>query len=168
MDINAVPTIDMSDNPTGCCPRFHPEGWDGLDLHFRDKPFIRATTRSLAHVSLNMGKVIARVQGHIDSARAALPDGYLMLSRDLSAWKGEHLIAVAADVPDEEMVTLSGDFITRVFEGPYRDAGKWHGKMQDQLRAMGKEPGTIWFFYTTCPNCAKAYGKNYVVGVAEI
>lgn len=168
MDINEVPTIDMSDNPTGCCPRFPPEGWDGLDLHFRDKPFIRATTRSLAHVPLNMGKVMARVQAHIEAANATIPDGYLMLSRDLSAWKGEHLISVTSNVPEEEMVTLSGDFITRVFEGPYRDAGKWHGKMQDQLRAMGKEPGTIWFFYTTCPNCAKAYGKNYVVGVAEI
>lgn len=167
MNLNAIPAIDMSDSPTGCCPRFHPEGWDGQNLHFRDKPFIRATTRSLAHVPLNMDKVMTRVQTHIQAADAAIPEGYLMLSRDLSAWKGEHLIAVRGDVPEEEMVTLSGDFITRVFEGPYREVGKWHEAMQDEVRAMGREPGKIWFFYTTCPKCAKAYGKNYVVGVAE-
>jgi hypothetical protein len=24
----------------------------------------------------------------------------------------------------------------------------------------------VYFFFTTCPKCAKAYGRNYVVGVA--
>jgi hypothetical protein len=27
---------------------------------------------------------------------------------------------------------------------------------------------TMYFFYTTCPRCAKHYGKNYVVGVAQV
>jgi len=26
----------------------------------------------------------------------------------------------------------------------------------------------MYFFYTTCPTCAKHYGKNYVVGVAKV
>lgn len=26
---------------------------------------------------------------------------------------------------------------------------------------------TLYFFYTTCPRCAKAHGHNYVVGVAR-
>ena len=39
--------------------------------------------------------------------------------------------------------------------------------MDRLVRANGDLPGKIWFFYTTCPKCAKAYGKNYVVGVAE-
>ena len=30
--------------------------------------------------------------------------------------------------------------------------------------ATGEE---VYFFYTTCPRCAKAYGRNYVVGVAR-
>jgi len=168
METNTFPKMGMSDSPTGCCPRFHPKLWDGRDLHFRNQPFVRATTRSLAHVPLNMGKVMTRVQGHIDAAKAAIPDRALMLSRDLSAWKGEHLIAVSKDVPDEEMMTLTGDYITRVFEGPYREARHWYQEMQDEVRKQGKEPTRIYFFYTTCPACAKAYGKNYVVGVAEM
>mgnify|MGYP003526130734 CR=1 FL=1 len=38
----------------------------------------------------------------------------------------------------------------------------------DLARARGAEPKSAWFFYTTCPKCAKAYGKNYVVGIAEL
>jgi len=26
----------------------------------------------------------------------------------------------------------------------------------------------MYFFYTTCPTCAKHHGKNYVVGVAKV
>lgn len=26
----------------------------------------------------------------------------------------------------------------------------------------------VYFFYTICPKCAKYYGKNYVIGVAEV
>ena len=40
--------------------------------------------------------------------------------------------------------------------------------MQDLVRARGSEPKAVYFFYTTCPDCAKAYGQNYVVGVAQI
>lgn len=137
-------------------------------MHFKDKPFVRATTRSLAHVPLNMGKVMTRVQSRIAAAGAEIPEGYFMLSRDLSAFTGEHLIAVSKDVPEEEMVTLSGDFITRVFEGPYREVRHWCAEMQEEAGKRGKPDGQVWFFYTTCPGCAKAYGKNYVVGVAEL
>ena len=42
MQTNALPAYDAGDNPTGCCPRFNPEGWDGRDLHFEDKLFVRA------------------------------------------------------------------------------------------------------------------------------
>jgi hypothetical protein len=28
------------------------------------------------------------------------------------------------------MTTLSGTFLTKVYEGPYRDAGKWAADMQ--------------------------------------
>ncbi len=168
MDTNAIPKIDLSDCPTGCCPRFHPEGWDHRDLHFRDKPFVRATTRSVMHVPINMGGVFSRVQGHIEDAGAMIDEGYLVLSQDPSAWRGEHLFAVSKRVDGEEMTTISGDFITRVFEGAYSGAKGWYEQMEQTVRERGKDPGRIFFFYTTCPTCAKAYGKNYVVGVAEV
>jgi hypothetical protein len=32
----------------------------------------------------------------------------------------------------------------------------------------GRTLETLYFFYTTCPKCAKHYGKNYVVGIAKL
>ena len=34
-----LPVVDLSDNETGCCPRFHPGPWDQQQLHFENKPF---------------------------------------------------------------------------------------------------------------------------------
>lgn len=119
MEINATPFNDQSVNTTGCCPRFNEAGWDEQRLHFNDKTFVRASTRSVAHVPLNMGKVFARVRGHIDAAHAVDPEHRLVLSRDMSGVTGEHLFAVTAAVPDEEMMTLTGDFLTKVFSGPF-------------------------------------------------
>lgn len=167
MQINALPRYDMSINTTGCCPKFNPEGWDGQELHFRDKPMVRAVTMSALHVPLNMGRVFSRVQGHIEEAGAFDPDDCIVLTRDTSPWASEHYFSVGKPVANEEMTTLSGDFFTKVFEGPYPEARTWYREMQDLVRKRGETPGDIYFFYTTCPRCAKAYGKNYVVGVAE-
>ena len=167
MQTNQVPKYDMSVNTTGCCPKFNPEGWDAQELHFRDKPMVRAVTMSAMHVPLNMGRVFGRVQRHIAQSEAFDPEDCIVLTRDTSPWAAEHLFSVTRPVASEEMTTLSGDFITKVFEGPYRDARHWYQEMLDMVSARGATPGDVYFFYTTCPRCAKAYGKNYVIGVAE-
>jgi hypothetical protein len=164
---NEIPPYDMADNETGCCPRFHPEPWDGQELHFEDKLFVRATTVSLFHIPLNMGSIFTRTQEAIRKAQAE-PASFIVLSHELSPWRAEHLFAVAAEVPEAEMVRLSGDFLTKVFEGPYRDAPKWCATMSEYAVSKGKTPGTQYLFYTACPGCAKHYGKNYVVGVAAV
>jgi hypothetical protein len=157
----------VKDNETGCCPRFHPEPWDNQELHFEHKPFVRASTISLFHVPLNMGSVFRRTFEAIEQAHAA-HGGFLVLSHDDSAWHAEHLFAVAQPVPGADMVHLSGEFLTKVFEGPYSDARTWCGDMERHVRAKGRQLDTMYFFYTTCPKCAKHYGKNYVVGIAKV
>ncbi|MGB8816749.1 MAG: hydrolase [Rhizobiaceae bacterium] len=168
MKTNEFPHYDESVNTTGCCPRFNQDGWDGQDLHFKDKRFVRATTRSAMHIPLNMGSVFSRVQSEIEAANAYGADGHVVLSRDLSPWQAEHLFAASHDVPGEEMTQLSGDFVTKVFDGPFSQSKIWCDEMDRLVREKGKEPKRTYFFYTTCPKCAKAYGHNLVVGVAEI
>jgi hypothetical protein len=168
METNTLPRYDDSVNTTGCCPKFNPEGWDGKRLHFDHKPFLRATTRSVMHIPVNMGSVFSRVQTRIEEAGAYDAEDYIVLSRDLSPWVAEHLFSVSKPVPDEESVTLTGEFVTRVFEGPYRAVGDWHTEMVAQARAMGATEEEVYFFYTTCPKCAKAYGENYIVAVARV
>lgn len=85
MQTNALPRYDDSVNTTGCCPRFNPDGWDGREIVFDDKKFARATTKSLMHVPLNMGRVFSRVQRHIEDADAYDSDNFIVLSRDISA-----------------------------------------------------------------------------------
>jgi len=66
------------------------------------------------------------------------------------------------------MEKMSGTFMSKVFEGPYKDAGKWAKEMDKYVRLKGKNPKKIYFFYTTCPKCAGYYGKNYTVLLAKI
>lgn len=168
MQTNQLPHYDDSVNTTGCCPRFNPEGWDDQELHFDNKKFVRAVTRCAMHMPLDMGSVFTRVQQHVQDADAYSPDDFIVLSQDLSPWKAEHLFSIRHDVEDEEITTLSGEYLTKVFEGPYRQAREWFGEMQNLARSRGAEPKNVYFFYTTCPKCAKTYGKNYVVGVVQV
>jgi hypothetical protein len=168
MDVNATPFFDASVNTTGCCPSFNPEGWDGATVTFEGKPFVRATTWAIAHFPINMGKVFAHVLKHLDDAGAVESAQTLVLSRDISAFEGEHLFAVAKPVQSEEMTSLSGRFLTKVFEGPYSETPRWEKELLAQAESKGSTPGRVWFFYTTCPKCAKAYGKNPVVGFVEL
>ena len=168
MEINALPKYDMSDNPTNCCPRFKPEGWDGQELHFKDKLFVKARTKSLFHIPINIGSVYPKTFEDIKEADAYSDDDLIVLSYDPSAWTGEHYFSVTRDVPGHEMVKMSGDFLTKVFEGPYKNASKWEKEMVDFAREKDHQVKKTYFFYTTCPKCAKAYGKNYVVAVSEV
>ncbi|BAV51091.1 hypothetical protein MesoLj113a_63910 [Mesorhizobium sp. 113-1-2] len=168
MQTNETPRYDGSVNTTGCCPRFNPVGWDGQELHFKDKRFVKATTRSVMHVPVNMGKVFARVNKHIDDAGACDNGQFIVLSRDISPWRSEHLFAVSKPVPGEEMTTLSGDYVTKVCEGPYSQAKTWNEEMREVARARNTKARNVYFFYTTCPKCAKAYGKNYAIGVVAL
>jgi hypothetical protein len=165
--MNAVPAYDATDNPTNCCPRFKPAPWDGQELHFENKPFVRASTISLFHMPLNMGSVFTRTWTAIREAHAD-EGGFLVLSHEESAWHAEHLFAVSKPVGGAEMVELSGTFLTRVFEGPYEHARAWSSEMTRYVARRGRTLETLYFFYTTCPKCAKFYGKNYVVGIAKV
>ena len=165
---STLPRFNMDRSETGCCPRFDPTGWDGEMFEFVERPFVRATTISFLHIPLNMGSVITKTLAKIEQAGASPGDEAFMLSSDLSAWRCEHFFAVSKDVPDAEMVRLSGTYLARVFEGPFKDAGKWARELNQHVESRGNTIRKCHFFYTTCPKCAKHYGKNYVVGFAQI
>ena len=152
---------------TGCCPRFNPEPWDEKEVTFQDKLFLKDHVRSFLHIPLNFGKVMVRNMEKIQQAEALAPEP-LMLSDEKSLWGADIYIAVSKEVPGAEMVRISGTFLTRVFEGPYKNAGKWAKEMAEYVKAKAKDMEKMYFFYTTCPKCARFYGKNYVVILAQI
>lgn len=156
-------------NETGCCPVPNVDAWDNKEVKFENKRFVRLYTRSFLFVPLNMGKVMTKLQDLAGAAGATLPmeDG-MILSKDISPWKAEQLYAVSKPVSGADIVTLNGSYVTKVFNGPYKNAAKWHGEMQNLAAEHGSKPTDIYFFYTTCPKCAKHYGANYVIGFAKL
>jgi hypothetical protein len=168
METNALPKYDMSDNPTNCCPRFKSEGWDEQELHFKDKLFVKVKTRSIFHIPINMGSVFPKTFTAIEKAHAKSEDEFVVLSHDPSAWTSEHYFSVLKDVPGHEMVHLTGDYLTKVYEGPYKNAPKWEKEMEAFVKSKGKQAKKTYFFYTTCPKCMQYYGKNYMVAISEI
>ena len=63
---------------------------------------------------------------------------------------------------------ISGTFLTKVFEGPYKDAGQWAQQMKAYVEAKARKMEKMYFFYTTCPKCAEVYGKNFTVLLAKV
>jgi len=122
---------------------------------------------SFLHIPLNFGAVMKRNVGAIEAANAR-PGAMIVLSDENSLWGADVYIEVTKDIPGAHMVTLSGTFLSKVFEGPYRNVRKWIEEMKTFVAAKGKSIGKLYFFYTTCPKCAKKYGKNYVAILAQI
>jgi len=157
----------LEQSETGCCPRFNPEPWDEKQIAFEDKLFLKDHVRSFLHIPLNIGKVMAKNMAKIEEAGALAPE-QLILSDEKSLWGSDIYIAVGKEVPRAKMAKLSGTFLSKVFEGPYSRIGKWVKEMKAYVESQGKEFKDLYFFYTTCPGCAKVYGKNYVVLLAAV
>ena len=157
----------LYDSETGCCPRFNPQPWDEKEVTFKDKLFVKDHVVSFLHIPLNFGKVMVRNMERISQAGALAPEP-LMLSDETSPWGADVYIAVAKDVPGAQMTRLSGTFLTKVFEGPYKNIRQWIKQMTDYVRGRQRELKKLYFFYTTCPKCAKYYGKNYTVLLAQV
>jgi hypothetical protein len=152
---------------TGCCLRFNPDPWDEKEIIFQNKLFIKDYVRSICHIPLNFGKVMVKNMKKIKQADALVSEP-LMLVDEKSSWGSDVYIAVSKDVPETEMAKISGTFLSKVFEGSFNNMGKWVKEMQTFVKTKSKEVKKMYFFYTTCPKCAKFYKKNYIVILAEI
>ncbi|PIS07783.1 hypothetical protein COT78_01630 [Candidatus Berkelbacteria bacterium CG10_big_fil_rev_8_21_14_0_10_43_13] len=152
-----------------CCPKFDPKTYDEKEVAWDNKLFVTDDVRAIMHVPINMGSVITRVSKKIDQAGAAATgEDFLMLSLEESPWKSTQFLAVSKEVEGMKNVKLSGKFLTKVFEGDYKEAKNWYREMQNYVKGKGKEVKKLYFYYTTCPKCAKVYGKNYVVLFAQV
>lgn len=98
----------------------------------------------------------------------ALATDMFVLSDDKSLWRSDLYISVSKEVPGADMAKVPGTFMTKVFEGPYKDACKWAKEMKANVESKGKRVKKLLFFYITCPKCARVYGKNYTILLAQV
>lgn len=157
----------MENTSDVCCPRFIPENWDGKTLIWENKRFIKARVRTFLYMPLNFGTVMSRLQASAEKAGAMLPD-QLTLSDQRSRWHMDLYLETMHEIPGADNVFLSGQYLCKVYEGAFRDAGNWTKDFVNYVSSTHRKLKTILFWYTTCPKCAKKYGKNYVVLLGEL
>jgi hypothetical protein len=150
-----------------CCPRLDPGLWDGKMLEWNDKRFIKDRVRTFFYMPLNFGGVMKKLNEEVEKAGAKMPDG-LCLSDHTSKWNMDIYLAVDKEVPCAENATLTGRFLSKVYEGPFKDTGRWCKDFEEYAKKQGYAVKKWFMWYTTCPKCAKAYGKNYVVVVGKV
>lgn len=159
----------MAKKDETCCPKFDPKPWDEKKISWKNKLFVRDTVRAIMHVPLNMSSVMTSMSKKIEDAGAKLEgEDFVMLSSEESPWKSIQYVAVSKEVPEMENVEMSGMYLTKVFEGDFSDAKNWYREMDNYVKSQNAEAKKIYAYYTTCPKCAKKYGKNYVVLLAQI
>lgn len=158
---------DYDNSETGCCAKLDVARWDGRELNWQDKPFLKDHIRNFLHIPLNFGSVITRDHELVQQAQA-YPREPLWLTDEVSPWGSDIYLALDRELADAEVVTMSGRFLCKVFEGPYRNVGSWTQEMQQYVSEQGLELRKLYYYYATCPKCAKRLGANHVVLFAEV
>lgn len=152
---------------TQCCPQFDPASWDGKTFEWDKKKFIKDNVFTFFYMPLRFGALMKRLTAKVEKAEAAMPD-QLCLSDCTSPWNMDVYLAVDKEIPDSENVAISGKFLCKVYEGPFQDTGKWRQDFETHAAGKGLNIKKLYMWYTTCPKCAKVYGKNYVALFGQV
>ena len=80
-------------------------------------------------------------------------------------WKDKLFIT---DTTSADVIKMTGTYISRVFDGPYSGVPTYITEMEEYLKTLAKKSKKYYFYFTTCPKCAKKFGHNYIVAVSEV
>ncbi len=150
-----------------CCPPFNPVPWQDQTFEWDNKKFIRDKVFTLFYMPMNFGSVMKKLYKKITAAGAETPD-FLCLSDHTSKWNMNLYLAVDKDVADTENETLKGTFYSRVYEGDYKHTKEWCDDFEAKAKEKGLNIRKQFMWYTTCPKCAKKFGKNYVAVIGQV
>ncbi len=150
-----------------CCPKFNPKPWDKKLFTWKNKRFVKDHVFTLFYIPLNFGSVITRLNQKVEKAKAEIP-GWLCLSDHTSKFNMDLYLAVDREVPGAENTTLSGKFLSKVYEGDFKKTGEWCEDFKAYAESRKLRIKKWYMWYTTCPKCAKKYGRNYVVIICEV
>ncbi len=157
----------MKDGETDCCLKFNPKKWDKKKVVWKGKLFVKDKVFTFFHIPLNFGSVMKRNMKKIKDANATLKDT-IVLSDEGSLFHSNIYISTKRAIPGVHDVKVTGTFLTKSFEGPYKNMKKWTKEMEEYVKLEKQKLKHMYFYYATCPKCAKKSGKNYVVLFAEI
>jgi len=150
-----------------CCPPFDTVPWDSKILEWDNKKFVKEKVRTLFYIPLNFGSVLKKIMKKMIEAKVSASE-YLCLSDHTSKWNMDIYLAVDDVIRDLQNITISGSFFSKVYEGNFKETKKWCDDFKSQAEKIGLNISKTYMWYTTCPKCAKKYGKNYVVIIGQI
>lgn len=155
-----------------CCPKFHPEKWDEKTLVWDQKQFITESVPELFHIPYPpmIGKKVTKMMKLAEDANRLAEDkeDTLLLFIDPNPFKSDLYLSVTGYVPEANNATLSGTFITKVFDGAYKAIPGFMKEMDSYLKEKNKKADKYYVHYACCPKCAEREGHNYMVFFAHI
>jgi hypothetical protein len=154
-----------------CCPFFKVEKWDEVKQRWINKPFLKDSVPQLFHIPLpgTYAKTIGRMWGKATKANAAPPrDSFLLIAHDPSPFRGELFMEITRDIPDADVVKLSGIFYSKVFEASFNEIPVCLKKMKDLLSKNHLVSQKDYVYFPYCPKCSKKYGHKYVVIISQV
>ena len=172
-----------------CCPEFDPSKYsdekNGLQYkkitwNENEKPFVKDGTYCFMYIPfLSFGRATTRALKKISGADAECDrDNFMILSDCSSPWYSNiYLTCNKDEVKGATVEKISGVFLAKAFEGDYSKTGKWVNDMKEVVQEANEEEKgddfnvnnmKMYFYYPTCPKCAKKWGKNHVVIMAKI
>ncbi len=157
----------MKDGEVDCTSKFNPKKWDKKKVTWKGKLFIKDTAFSLFHIPLNLEGVVKKSVKKLEEANA-LPKEVMILVDEKSMFHANVYVSSKKAIIGIQDVKLSGTFLTRVFEGPYKNMKTWIKEMKEYVNIEGQELKHLYFYYVTCQASEKDTEKNYVVLFAEI
>jgi len=152
---------------TECCRMFDPAPWDGKILEWDSKNFVKDKVCTWMYMPLNFGRVIKKIMKTVEKAEAN-PLECMCLSDHTSKWNMDIYVEVDHVIPGTDNVMISGKFLSKVYEGDFKDTDKWCKDFEEYARSQSLKVSKWYMWYTTCPKCAKKFGKNYVVILGQV
>ena len=154
-----------------CCSLFEPERWDEKEHKWQDKLFIKSSLPQFFHIPLpgTYRRTINKLWKQANDAGSApgMKD-FLLLAHDPTPWKSDMYMEVTREVAGADNVRLSGSFVSKVFDGPFNKIPQYIKEMDLSLSKKELTAIKLFFYFATCPVCAKKYGHNYIVAFAEV
>ncbi len=155
-----------------CCPEFDPKKWEGSTHHWDQKPFIKESVPTFFHIPFPpmIGKKIHKMSDLAEKSNAIDPvkSNVLVLFHDPSPFKSEIFLSVTDSVSEAANVRISGNFISKVYDGPYNAIPTYIKDMGSYLEANHQKAKDYFIHYAYCPKCAKKFGHNYMILFAEV
>lgn len=152
-----------------CCPKFNPKLWDKKEITWKNKIFLKDKLKCFFYIPLNFKRLMQKNWEIIEKNKAQVsPKEFIVMTDQGNMWRANLYMLVSKEIPNQNIEKISGKFLTKVYEGSYKNMGHWVKDFQEYIKSKNKEIKKMYFYYTTCPKCAKKYGKQFTVILAKI